>query len=308
MRLSLGPLLYFWPRQRTYDFYASAATWPIDVVYLGETVCSKRREMRLTDWLQIAELLESAGKQVVLSTLALVEAESELLAMGRIATNGRYWVEANDMAAVTLLGDNREFVAGPHLNTYNAETLSLLSECGARRWVMPVEISRNSLQDLQSKRPAGMETEVFAYGRLPLAFSARCFTARAHNQAKDDCQLRCRDFEAGMELNTRDGSSLFALNGIQVQSAKIYDLSEAIRDFRSLGVDILRLSPQTQDMGAVVERFRRTLDAPSESLLPALEVGTTAAARQCNGYWYGFPGMDWRERLEEGGDALLCEV
>jgi collagenase-like PrtC family protease len=43
-----------------------------------------------------------------------------------------------------------------------------------------------------------METELFGYGRLPLAFSARCFTARHYNLQKDDCQFRCLDHPDGL--------------------------------------------------------------------------------------------------------------
>ena len=35
-RLSLGPLLYYWPRQQTFDFYDEIANSTVDVVYLGE--------------------------------------------------------------------------------------------------------------------------------------------------------------------------------------------------------------------------------------------------------------------------------
>ena len=39
MKLALGPLLYYWPRQATLAFYADMAEAPVDTVYLGETVC-----------------------------------------------------------------------------------------------------------------------------------------------------------------------------------------------------------------------------------------------------------------------------
>src|SRR5690606_33067687 len=118
MKISIGPLLYFWSREAVFDFYDEVAGVDADIVYLGETVCSKRRALRTDDWLQIAERLQQAGKEVVLSTLALVEAESELASLRRAVGNGRHAIEANDMAAVGMAANaGTPFVAGPHLNT-----------------------------------------------------------------------------------------------------------------------------------------------------------------------------------------------
>ena len=58
MKLSLGPLQYFWPRDRVLAFYRDAGDWPLDVIYLGETVCSKRRELRSRDWVASMALVE----------------------------------------------------------------------------------------------------------------------------------------------------------------------------------------------------------------------------------------------------------
>jgi O2-independent ubiquinone biosynthesis protein UbiV len=294
MKLALGPILYFWSREAVLSFYASAEFWPVDCVYLGETVCSKRRLLRLVDWLAIAERLSAAGKQVVLSSLALFEAESELSSLQRIADNGRFWVEANDFGAVQLLAGRVPFVAGPHINSYNAATLELLADLGARRWVLPVELSRTTLAQLQQARPAGLETEVFAFGRLPLAFSARCFTARAHNLPKDDCQLRCGDYADGLAMNTREGERLFTLNGIQVQSGGTSNLLCAVDELRALDVDVLRLSPQASGMRELVELFRAVLDGRMS--VPEAELRSAEYLTQgvCNGYWYGEPGMLWQ--------------
>jgi len=193
-----------------------------------------------------------------------------------------------------LLAGRVPFVAGPHINSYNAATLELLADLGARRWVLPVELSRTTLAQLQQARPPGLETEVFAFGRLPLAFSARCFTARAHNLPKDDCQLRCGDYSEGMAMNTREGEHLFTLNGIQVQSGGTCNLLGAVSELLALNVDVLRLSPQASGMQEIVALFHVAVDGQ----MAALEVERRCAAYlshgTCNGYWYGEPGMLWQ--------------
>ncbi|RMG34505.1 MAG: U32 family peptidase, partial [Gammaproteobacteria bacterium] len=87
-RLSLGPVLYYWSRDDLFRFYEQVADIPVDTVYLGETVCPKRRSLRLDDWLAIGEALADAGKEVVLSSLALIEAESDLKYLRRLCGNG----------------------------------------------------------------------------------------------------------------------------------------------------------------------------------------------------------------------------
>jgi len=291
MKLSLGPILYFWPREQVFDFYRQAAGWPVDTVYLGEVVCSKRNALKLDDWLQVAEELTAAGKEVVLSTLALVEAESELKRMRRIAENGRFMVEANDMAAVNAVSNKVPFVAGPHLNAYNHETLTLMHDLGAKRWVMPVELSQESLQKIMTGLPDGMETEVFGFGRVPLAFSARCFIARAEGLPKDNCQLRCMDYSDGMLLKSQDEKSFLAMNGIQTQSATTASLHNEVKQLRDMGVDVLRLSPQSQGMDKVVALFAEALDGAGVDSARDELLATLAMGELSNGYWHGKAGM-----------------
>jgi collagenase-like PrtC family protease len=300
MKLSLGPILYYWERERVLDFYAQAAGWPVDIVYLGEAVCSKRRALRPDDWLEIAGSLAQAGKEVVLTTLALIEAESELGALRRAVANGRFPIEVNDTAALNMLsaaGATR-FVAGPYLNVYNGETLKLLHELGACRWVLPAELSRDMLAALQERRPHGMETEVQVFGRLPLALSARCFTARAHHLPKDECEFRCRDYPDGLPLATREGQRFLTINGIQTQSGSTSCLVAELPALRAIGVDVLRLSPQAHGMHDIVQVFRESLDGQLAPLAAEARLAVHMPDGACNGYWRGEPGMVWQPHAD----------
>lgn len=293
MKLSLGPLLYYWPRQSVLDFYADIAESAVDIVHLGETVCSRRHELRLEDWLEVAAMLADAGKEAVLSTQSLVESESDLKVLRRITAQTRFRVEANDMGAVRLLSAAgcRNWIAGPALNIFNPHTLGLLTEAGATRWVVAPEMSGEALAELRAGLAAPIEAEVFAYGRLPLAHSARCFTARHYNLQKDTCEFRCLGISDGIALRTREGQPFLTLNGVQTQSARVHNL---LGDLPAVAAhaEVLRISPQGSHTMAIVELFADTL-AARQTPRAAFDASLPLMPDEpCNGFWHGKPGVD----------------
>ena len=287
MRLTLGPLQYFWSRERVLAFYREAAGWPLDVIYLGENVCSKRRELATRDWIALAHELADGGREVVLSSLALLEAESELASLRRLVENGRCRVEANDLSAVQLLRERGlGFVGGPSLNVYNHHALRLLMEDGLERLVLGVEQGRTLVEEFRASGLELPELEIAVWGRLPLSYSARCFTARALDLAKDDCGFRCIDHPDGLPLASRDGRPFLTINGISVQTAGHCDLAPELGELAATGIGLARIYPQADGTAEVVARFRT-----------ALETGVAPPRLgEENGYWYGEAGMARVER------------
>jgi collagenase-like PrtC family protease len=274
-------------------FYNMVAASNADIVYLGEVVCQRRHRLHFEEWLVLARKLRAAGKEVVLSGQALIESEAELRALRRLAANGEFAVEANDASALAMLAGTTAFVAGPHINVYNEETLQWIAGLGAKRWAPPVELGRDALRALQQSRPHGMETEVFAWGRLPLAFSARCFTARHYDLPRDDCRFRCLEHPDGLLLATREGEPFLNLNGTQTQSARVHDLSAVIEELRDTGVDILRLSPQSEHMSEVIAAFRERVDETTDIEETRHRLAAARQTDACNGYWLDKPGMEY---------------
>lgn len=283
MHYSLGPLLFFWPKADIEQFYQAASNSDADIIYLGETVCSKRRAFKFADYLDIARELAAKNKQVVLSTMALLEAPSEVNELKRYIDNGEFCIEANDMAAVQLAHEKRlPFVAGPALNLYNAHALKLLVKQGMMRWCMPVELSRSWLANLLDEAEQlgirkQFSVEVFGYGYLPLAYSARCFSARAHNLPKDDCQTCCIAHPQGISVKSQEQQTVFTLNGIQTQSGYCYDLRASIDSMQGL-VDVVRISAHSQACLDVITHFKNGLQL-------------SASSHRCNGYWHNIEGI-----------------
>ncbi|MGE3453373.1 MAG: U32 family peptidase [Burkholderiales bacterium] len=289
MKLALGPLLYYWPRAAVLGFYEAIAAAPVDAVYLGEVVCSRRHELAFEDWLAIGERLAAAGKEVVLSAQALAESEGDLKLQRRAVANGRFRVEANDWGAAHLLAGTSGWVAGPHLNVYNPPTLALVAALGATRWVAPLEATRELVAGM---RDEGIETEMFGFGRLPLAHSARCFTARRYNRQKEDCGYACLEYHDGMPLATREGQPFLAVNGVQTLSAGVYCLVEEIDALRDAGVAMLRVSPQSKGTVEVLEVLRAAADARLSGYDARKALAALAPGTLWSGFWRGRAGVE----------------
>jgi O2-independent ubiquinone biosynthesis protein UbiV len=285
MKIALGPISYCWEKDKVYTFYEKAAQSQVHSVYLGETVCSRRREVKLTDYLAIARQLNTAGKEVILSTMALIEAQSEIGELRRYVDNGEFIIEANDMAAVHYASEAKlPFICGPSINNYNRASLDILYKLGMVRFVMPYELSRDWLTKVIETQPE-FDIEVMGHGYMPLAHSARCFTAKHFGLRKDNCDTICKTHPKGMLAQTQENQPLLRLNGIQTQSAAYVDLISEIPNMQALNVNYFRVSPTALSSIDVADELCITL---TQQQVPQ----SKHSSESCNGYWFGEAGFN----------------
>jgi collagenase-like PrtC family protease len=290
-KLTLGPVLYHWKAEHWRDFHFKIADEaPVDAVCIGEVVCAKRVPFIAPHLADVIERLRAAGKEVVLSTPALVMGEREMALLrdaAEVARSDHLLLEANDLAAVAAFGE-RAFAVGPTVNVYNEGTLGWLARHGAVRVCLPPELTGRTIATLAAASP--VEIEVFAFGRAPLALSARCYHARARGLSKDGCQFVCADDPDGMTVDTLDGQPFLAVNGIQTLSHVWTCLAGAVDELLRAGVNRLRLSPQSVDMVAVARVFCDALEGRCGNDEAAARIAAlTPGAERSDGFWRGRP-------------------
>lgn len=297
-RLTLGPLRFNWPAERQRDFYFRIADEaPVDIVYVGEVVCIKRAPFAAPILPEVIERLERGGKQVVLSTLALVSTAREQESVRELVSVHGLMVEANDLSAVALLVP-RPHVVGPLVSVYNEGTLGWFARNGAQRIVLPAELSGADIARLAAAVPE-IELEVHAFGRVPLAVSARCYHARSHGLHKDGCRYVCAEDPDGMEVATVDGEPFLAVNGTETMSYRCVNLLPHVGELEAAGVGLFRLSPQATDMVRVADIFRDALDGKTGPDAAVAALGQVVDfAPFADGFYRGRPGAAWGEEPE----------
>ena len=294
MELTVGPTQFFWPAAFWSAFYQDLTQAPVDRVVIGELVCSKRLPFyqdRIPD--AIVHLAE-AGKDVALTSLALVTLKRERKLTAELAEMG-VTVEVNDLTALAHLPDGLPFTVGPLVNVYNEGTLHWLAKRGAQRVCLPPELPLTSVETLaRAAANLGVTVEVWGHGRLPLAISGRCYHARLYGRTKDNCQFACEDDPDGRAVQTRDGRPFMAMNGVQTLSDSYACADYKIDQLRAAGVQALRLSPQSKGFSQICNLYRQRIDQtlPQGGLAQDL-CASDPDLRLSDGFLTGACGAEW---------------
>lgn len=294
MELTIGPNQFFWKPEDWSAFYDTLVDAPVDRIVLGEMVCSKRLPFYQDRIPAAIETLRAAGKQVAITSLALITLKRERKQNTALLDAG-VEVEISDLSMLAYLPENMPFSVGPLVNVYNESTLSWLAARGATRICLPPELPIAAVRVLaRTGQDLGVAIEIWGHGRVPLAISGRCYHARLHGRTKDNCQFACEDDPDGLDVATMEDQDFLAMNGVQTLSDSYACTDHQIELLQEAGVSSLRLSPQTGDFAALCGLYRARLDG-------TLTRGAVAAALQqsypdmrlSDGFLTGASGAEW---------------
>lgn len=299
-QLTMGPIQYHWPAKQWKDFYWRVAEEaPVDIVYIGEVICSKRAPFYEPLYEEVKNYLEKTGKKVIFSTLAEVMIKHDRKMISGMTEIENTLIEANDTSALHYLS-GKPHTIGPFMNVYNENALTFLVLNGAEHVCLPAELPETSLAVLSKRaNQLGISTEVQVYGRIPLALSARCYHARAHGRVKDNCQFVCENDADGMELKTMKGQPFLSINGIATMSHTCLNLAQEIESLMGMGITHYRLSPHSHDMVKVSKLFRKIIDNKADPITVTEELRKIRPDIPfSNGFFYGARGYEWLDQKE----------
>ncbi|MCG6205481.1 U32 family peptidase [Rhodopseudomonas sp. HC1] len=299
MQLTLGPVLFNWKPEEWRDFYFRIADEaPVDTVVVGEVVCSKRSPFLDPHIPAVVERLAAAGKTVLMGSLTLMSLPRERKAMTELAGDDSFTMEVNDLTCLGMIG-GKPHAIGPFVNIYNEATATYFATRGATRICLPPELPLSAIRAIARSQPE-VTFEVFAFGRVPLAISARCYHARLNKLSKDNCKFVCDQDPDGLAVTTLDDEPFLAMNGVQTLSYTCASLLGDIDKLRDAGVGALRLSPQQCDMVAVAKLFRDVVDGKVSASDATAKLSAIYPLKQSNGFLYAKPGAAF---VTDSGDV-----
>jgi len=299
MQLTLGPVLYNWKPELWRDFYFRIADEaPVDTVVVGEVVCSKRSPFLDPHIPAVVERLAAAGKTVLMGSLTLMSLPRERKAMLELAADDTFTMEVNDLTCLGMLG-GKPHAIGPFVNIYNEATATYFASRGATRICLPPELPLSAIRAIAQAQP-DVTFEVFSFGRVPLAISARCYHARLNKLSKDNCKFVCDQDPDGLAVTTLDDEPFLAMNGVQTLSYTSASLLGDVDKLRDAGVGAMRLSPQQCDMVAVAKLFRDVVDGKVGGNEGTQQLSAIYPLKQSNGFLYAKPGSAF---VTDNGDV-----
>lgn len=292
MEISLAPAPITWGKKQIKEFYKKVALMPVDIAYIGETVCSKRSSFSIDDLKEITLILKENNKKVFISTLGLLTTTKEFEQVRKLFSIAD-GIEVNSLGVLSLLSEKtpgQEFVVGPFLNVYNKNSARAFLSLGASKIVLPAELSFKNISDIVSMTK---ELEISVWGNITCAISWRCYSARSFDLERKNCKMKCMEYPDGILLKNVDDKDIFLIDGTRVLAARDYCLIEQLDELKSIGIKNIRINPSRKHTAEIVNIFKQAVNGEMPLKEASSELKKYSTYGLSNGWFYSKAGIDY---------------
>ncbi len=134
------------------------------------------------------------------------------------------------------------------LNIYNSQTLGVFKELGLLSAMLSFEMRLEQIRDISKS----MDTEIFAYGRLPLMITENCMIRNTSGVCNCDNFTGITDKMGANFPVMRE----FGCRNVVLNSQKLF-MADKMKDLEKLGIRALRLSFTTENSRECLSVFKR---------------------------------------------------
>ena len=134
------------------------------------------------------------------------------------------------------------------LNIYNSQTLGVFKELGLLSAMLSFEMRLEQIRDISKS----MDTEIFAYGRLPLMITENCMIRNTNGVCNCDNFTGITDKMGANFPVMRE----FGCRNVVLNSQKLF-MADKMKDLEKLGIRALRLSFTTENSRECLSVFKR---------------------------------------------------
>jgi len=134
------------------------------------------------------------------------------------------------------------------LNIYNSQTLGVFKELGLLSAMLSFEMRLEQIRDISKS----VDTEMFAYGRLPLMITENCMIRNTSGVCNCDNFTGITDKMGANFPVVRE----FGCRNVVLNSQKLF-MADKMKDLEKLGVRALRLSFTTENSRECLSVFKR---------------------------------------------------